>query len=76
MIVESKYFNAMCGSCRHRQNLCIGRNDGAFKREPPVTGVTDGPHTKNMNTKTVTNITGFLSSSAFQFNIFSTFFCS
>ena len=23
-----------------------------IKTEPPVTGVTDGPHTKNMNTKT------------------------
>jgi len=44
----------------------------ALKREPPVTGVTDGPHTKNMNTKTVTNIVGFLTLQTNPPNIFST----
>lgn len=41
-----------------------GKTAGACKREPPVTGVTDGPHTKNMNTKTVTNIHGFFTRQA------------
>jgi hypothetical protein len=45
-----------------------------IKREPPVTGVTDGPHTKNMNTKTVTNIVGFLTLQTLLANIFLTFY--
>lgn len=76
MTSEGKRFTGRSGSCRHRQNLCYGRIGGAFKREPPVTGVTDGPHTKNMNTKTDTNIIGFLSAGTIQVNLFSTLICS
>ena len=50
-IIKNSQGNYSCISCHHDRQQLI-----QSKREPPVTGVTDGPHTKNMNTKTVTNI--------------------